>query len=309
MAINFKAESPPLLYEFISYLEVERGYSHKTVYNYFIDLRMFFRFVKCEKEKCSMEHFDEMDITGIDQAFICQLSRGDISAFLSWLTMEKGISGEARNRKIAVLKSFYKFLLMMDYTDKNIMETIFSSKTKKTLPKYLEEDKMIELLEVINGSFWIRDKAMILLMMSTGLRVSEVASLNLRSIKGDSLTVLGKGNKERQVYLSATTQEGISDYLEIRPDVEEEALFLSQRKGRIQIRSIQYVTRKYLTMIGKGDYSCHKLRHTAATQLMNSQVNLREIQEILGHESISTTSIYTHVSNEDLKRASQKIKV
>lgn len=308
MPYPYKEESPPVLYEFISYLDVERGYSNMTIYNYFIELRMFFRYMKCEKEHIPLDSWETVDITSINLPFIQACTRQDIVGFLSWVTLEKGNSGSARNRKLAVLKSFYHFLMVMDYSSDKVMMQIFSTKTPKTLPKYLEEESIEALLSAINGIFWIRDTAIILLMLSAGLRVSEVASLNLASIKADSVSVLGKGNKERQVYLSQSTQESLEEYLAVRPPLEEPALFLSQRNRRLTVRSIQASTQKYLKKIGKDDYSCHHLRHTAATQLMKQEVNLREIQEILGHESIQTTSIYTHVSNEDLRQVAKNMK-
>ncbi len=307
MSVDYKKESFPLFYEFISYLQLERGYSPRTVYNYFIEMRMFFRYLICMEHDKSLEQMTDIDISKMDEKMIFSLTRGKILKYLAWASTEKQISPSARNRKIAVLKSFYKFLILMEYSNTNVMDSISSTKTPKTLPKYLKQEQMYELLEVVNGEFWIRDQAIILLMMSGGLRVSEVSALNLEDIGVDSLKVLGKGNKERQVFLSEMTLEAISDYLDVRPESGEKALFLSSVKKRISVRGIQLMTSKYLEKIGKGEFSCHKLRHTAATQLMDNGVNIREIQEILGHESIETTAIYTHVSSESLRQAAKKI--
>lgn len=305
MERNYKELAPAVVYEFLCYMQIERGYSKESVYSYFSDLRMFFRFSLSKKQ--GLVPMKTVDISMVDLAFIRTISRKDVSEFLTWLVMEKQVKEPTRNRKISVLKSFFHFLTEQEYLEKNIMTQIKTTKIRKTLPKYLEEGDIELLLSEINGVHWMRDTAIIMLMLSGGLRVSEVVGLNLRSLKRNSISVLGKGNKERQVYLSPKTMESVKEYLEIRPFVESDALFLSSRKGRLSIEAVQKMTKIYLTRIGKGDYSCHKLRHTAATQLLQSGANLREIQEILGHESISTTEIYTHVSNDDLQRVAENL--
>lgn len=307
MSVNYEKESPPLVYEFLGYLQVERGFSSQTVYNYFIDLRLFFRFTQCKRTETPFSDFHLVDIHCLGLDYMKSIHRQDISAFLTWLALEKSAKERTRNRKIAVLKSYFRFLVDLEYLEKNIMSQISSSKAGKSLPKYLEEESMVQLLQAVTDEFWLRDTAIIMLMMSAGLRVSEVFSLNVNSIQNDSLSVVGKGKKERQVYLSQRTVEAIQDYLDVRPNVGIDALFLSNRKTRFTIRGIQKMVTKYFERIGKEGYSCHKLRHTAATQMMKSGANIREIQEILGHESISTTEIYTHVSNEDLRRVAQNL--
>lgn len=302
MECNYKEQAPPLVYEFLCYLQIERGCSKNSIYSYFSDLRMFFRYLRCEKENLPLDQMESLVLIGIDLDFIKEISRNHVSRFLAWLVMEKKAKEPTRNRKISVLKSFFHFLVERDYLEKNIMTQIRTIKIRKTLPKYLESPDIELLLCEINGVHWIRDTAMILLMLSAGLRVSEVVGLNVQSVRSNSVSVLGKGNKERQVYLSNKTLEALRDYLLLRPQIPCDALFLSSRKGRLSTEAVQKMTKIYLTRIGKQEYSCHKLRHTAATQLLQSGANLREIQEILGHESISTTELYTHVSNEDLQR-------
>lgn len=250
----------------------------------------------------SFDSMTSVEITSLDAGFMEHITRKDVSDFLTWLVIERHVKEPTRNRKLAVLKSFFCFLEEMDYVQKNIMLQIKASKTRKSLPRYLEEAEMESLLETVNGVHWIRDTAIILLMMSSGLRVSEVVGLNLKSLQGDALAVLGKGNKERHVYLSPKTKDAVEEYLLLRAEVDCEALFLSSRKGRLSVEAVQKMTKQYLCSIGKPEYSCHKLRHTAATHLLKRGANLREIQEILGHESIATTERYTHVSNEELKK-------
>lgn len=305
--MDYRQESPPLVYDFLRHLQVERGYSPQTIYHYFIDLRLFFRFVLCGRAEMPLAQLGCLDISDLDLDFIQSMTGEDVGAFLAWLTEERQDKERTKNRKIAVLKSFFLFLMEQEKLDKNVMATIKTAKTGKSLPMYLERGDIVALLEAVNGEQWLRDTAMILLMLSAGLRVSEVAGLDLASWRGDRIMVLGKGKKQRQVYLTPRTQEALAEYVEIRPEVEQEALFLSQRKQRISVRGIQFMASKYLTAIGRGDYSCHKLRHTAATQLLESGANLREIQEILGHESVGTTEIYTHVSNDQLKMAVRRL--
>lgn len=304
---NYQSESPPLVYEFLSYLQVERGHTAQSIYNYFLDLRMFFRYIICQKESIPLEEMAQVDLTQLGLEEIAHIARQDISSFLLWLTMEKHLHQRSINRKIAVLKSFFQYLVLVEYLEHNVMGNITTVKTEKNLPKYLEEADIEALLRGISGDFWIRDLAMILLMVSGGLRVSEVASLNLSSLRVDAVCVKGKGKKERQVYLSRRTLEALREYLKIRPSVPEEGVFLSKQGNRLSIRTIQKNVEKHLDNIGRKDLSCHKLRHTAATQLLRQGANLREIQEILGHESLTTTELYTHVSSAALRKVAQEL--
>lgn len=301
MAADYRSESPKIMYAYLSYLKTVRGYSDQTIYQYFFDLRLFFRFLVATKQDLDLDALSEVEITQLTLDFIHEISKDDIVDYVSWLALEKELGSRTRNRKISTIKSFYKYLEEEQLIKINIVNNLKSLKQNRSLPKYLEKDNIQNLLESINGKHWIRDRAIILLMMSGGLRVSEVVGLNLKSLKSNSVTVIGKGSKERQIYLSSKTLESIEDYLEIRPKNCGDALFLSQRKTRISISRVQKMVDKYLTCIGLPEYSCHKLRHTAATQLLKSGANIRAIQEILGHESISTTEIYTHVSNEELQ--------
>lgn len=274
--LQSKQHCPPLVFQFLSYLHMEKAVTAGTFQQYDLSLREFSRFLLAHREK--KEDISPLDICQLEEEFFLSLQRQEISAYLQWLAQERQLSVRTRNRKIAVLRSFYLYLEEMDYVSKNVMRRVSGAKTTKTLPQYMEREQMEALLEAVNGRFWLRDRGVILLMMSAGLRVSEVAGLNLSRWHGDHLIVLGKGQKERLVYLTQQTQESLAEYAEIRPDTTEEAFFLSAKNQAMSIRTIQHTVKKYLTVIGLEDYSCHKLRHTA------------------------TTEIYTHVSKENLKQ-------
>lgn len=300
MAIDYKSEAPPLVYQFLRYLQVERTCSHLTIYNYFTDLRMFFRYILCHRAGLPLSEMERQDFLAVDVALVSSLRRGEVTDFLAWLTLDHSVKAKTKARKITVLKSFYKYLQEMEYTDNHVMSKITTPKIPKTLPKYLEEEEIPHFIQGINGTFWIRDTAIILLMVSSGLRVSEVASLDVSSMQENSVIVKGKGNKERQAYLSERTKEALLDYLDVRPPVSLDALFISRRNSRLSIRMIQHMVQKYLGKSGNEHLSCHKLRHTAATMMLKHGANIRQIQQILGHESINTTQLYTHVTDEEL---------
>lgn len=303
--IDYQRESAPLVYEFLSYLQVERGNSPQSVYNYFLDLRMFFRYLLCRKQGYALDELHTLPWQQIHLDDVQKISRPDISSFLLWLTMEKKLNQRSVNRKIAVLKSFFQYLVLLEYINRNVMASISSGKIEKNLPKYLEETQIDALLRGVSGRFWIRDLSIILFMVSAGLRVSEVAGLQLSSLRVGAVCVRGKGKKERQVYLSQRTLDALEEYLKVRPPVAEESLFLSQQEKALSVRAMQKTVDKHFQTAGLQNLSCHTLRHTAATQLLKQGANLREIQEILGHESVSTTEIYTHVSNDALKKVAQ----
>lgn len=309
MSQNYKSQSFPLMYNYLGYLQVERGYSSATIYSYFIDLRIFFRYIKATQVGVSLKDCESVDIANLGLDFVQGIKRGDVAAFLSWIALEKGAAEATRNRKIAVLKSFFRYLQELEYLEKNVMTTIKTTKNRKTLPRYLNEFEMENLVNYVTDVNSVRDVAIISLMMVVGLRVGEVSSLNIDGFHNDSMTIVGKGNKERQVYLTTQVKERVEKYLESRPTegIETNALFLSVRKDRLTVRGIQYMTTKYMNRAGMSQYSCHKLRHTAATQLLKSGANLREIQEILGHESISITEKYTHVESDDLRRVMDRL--
>lgn len=295
--------APTLLLDFLAYLQMEKGSSETTIKQYYCDLKTFFQYIKREKTQ-SDGAIEAIEIKSIDIGFIKTIERSDISRYLNWLGFTKQLKEKTRNRRISSLKSFFRFLVEMDYLTENIMLKITTTKTSKTLPRYLTAEASTEFVTNINSKFWQRDQAMVLLMLSSGLRVSEVASLNEEDVPENLgyVRVLGKGKKERVVYLSPTTQEAMKEYLHCRPTISG-PFFLSQQKKRISVRTIQAMVQKFALEEGLDQISCHKLRHSAATHLLKNGANLRHIQLILGHESIRTTQLYTHVSCEDLEEA------
>ena len=302
--------APPYLADFLNYMETVKGKSTNTVKEYFYDLRTFLRFVKSTKLLQLKSVDEELIIEDIPIEQLREVTLSDLYAFMSWLSHEKNNSPTARARKVASIRSFFKYLTdkvsLMDYNPALELE---SPKLRKKLPKYLNIDESSKLLNSINGDFAERDFAIIILFLNCGLRLSELVGININRIRNDTLTVLGKGDKERTIYLNTSCIEAIKNYLLVRAVdgvKDKQALFLSNRKTRISHQMVQFIVKKYITAAGldPARYSTHKLRHTAATLMYkHGNVDIRSLQEILGHESISTTEIYTHVDSAQLKKA------
>ena len=224
----------------------------------------------------------------------------------------KGIENKSISRKLSTLRSFYKYLCEKVYlVDVNPTANLESIKTKKSLPKYLTLNESIELLNSIDGSHKERDYCIITLFLNCGLRVSELAALNLGDVNDEFIRILGKGNKERIVYLNKACKDAIDNYLTVRikPNASSaNALFISQKGNRINVQTVKWLVKKHLQAAGLGgkNMSVHKLRHTAATLMYQNGVDVRALQEVLGHENLDTTKIYTHVTNENLKDAARK---
>lgn len=304
-------EGPLFLIDFLNYMETIKGKSSQTVKEYYYDLRTFLRYLKYDKNNQTDAVPDhELSITDLSIDVIRQVTLSDLYAYMSWLSRKKNNSASARSRKVASIRSFFKYLTdkaaMIDFNPTLELE---SPKITKKLPRYLNIEESLSLLNRVDGSNKERDFAIITLFLNCGMRLSELVSIDMGNIKSDTLTVIGKGNKERTIYLNDACMEALSDYLKIRPAVglsDPHALFLSSRKKRISKNSVHYIVKKFITLSGldPNKYSAHKLRHTAATLMYKyGKVDIRALQEILGHESIATTEIYTHVDNEQIKKA------
>lgn len=301
---------PTVVTEFLEYMETIRGKSKNTITAYGYDLSLFFRYIKVKRGYVPADmDFEEIPIDDIDLYIISSISLTDFYSFLSFAANQRENKNYARSRKVACLRSFFKYLHKMKMIDENPSVDLESPKRNSRHPIYLTLDESRQLLSSIDGENSERDYAIITLFLNCGLRLSELISIDINKISNDILTVIGKGSKERTVYLNNACIEAINNYLKVRPVdgvKDKNALFLSERKQRISKRSVQYLVKKY---IGISDldiekFSPHKLRHTAATLMYKyGKVDLLSLQQILGHENISTTQIYTHLDEEILRNA------
>ena len=303
---------PQSVIEFLNYLSVVRSKSELTVLEYASDLRLFFRFMLVYRGIVAKDtEFEKIDISFIDLDFIKNVKISDAYAFLSYCRSERKNDSASIARKVSSLRAFFKYLCVkMKLIPENPMEELESPKLKKALPKYLSLEESIQLLESIDGRDKERDYAIITLFLNCGLRLSELCSLNYSDIKTDGImTVTGKGNKERTIYLNEMCVNAVKEYMKVRPVdgvKDKHALFLSNRKSRISPKTVQHIVEKFIEKSGLGDrgYSTHKLRHTAATLMyQKGGVDVLLIKDILGHENLATTEIYTHIVDEQLKDA------
>lgn len=307
-------EIPLILEDYLNYLETIKGVSPTTVKEYFLDLRTFFRFLKIRyKLVNSSTPFNEIEIKDIDIDIIKKINLQDLHAFISYVDKNRNNGNYSKSRKIASLKSFFSYLYSkVNLLEKNPAENLEFPKRDTRHPVHLTLEESQLLLNTVlknkNELYRKRDYAIITLFLNCGLRLSELASIDINKIKNDTLTVIGKGNKERTIYLNDSCIEAINSYLEVRPKdaIDKDALFISKRKLRLSNRAIQHLIKKYLSQSGLDTsiYSAHKLRHTAATLMYKyGDVDIRALQAILGHENVSTTQIYTHIDDERLRKA------
>ena len=313
---------PHVLHDYASYSHTIKGNDEKTVCEYLLDLRTFFRFFLMQKRGLNLtkEEFEELSIKDLDIADIREVTDSTIISYLMFASSERFNSPTTRMRKVSAIKSFFKFAYVKrHYIDSNHAADVEAPKKKKALPKYLSAEEAVKLLETIRNDTEsktvIRDFAIATMFLNTGIRLSELVGLNLQSFQRDlsSMVVLGKGNKERVVYLNDAVRSAIENYLKIRLDpkyiiTSDKAFFLSRRQTRISNKTVQWMIGKYLDRAGLGNkgLSVHKLRHTAATLMYQSgKVDIRVLKDILGHEQLNTTQIYTHLVNENLEQAMQ----
>lgn len=304
---------PPFLKDFLSYMETIKGKSINTVNEYYFDLRTFFRFMLVHRGISDYENFEDIDITMIDTEFLQSITLHDLYEYLSYTSRERLNNANSRARKVASLRTFFKYLnTKAKLIDENPANDLDSPKIPKSLPKYLSLDESKNLLKSIDGNNKLRDYAIITLFLNCGLRLSELAGININSIRDDKLVVIGKGNKERTIYLNNACLEAVNEYIQNeRPKdgikvAHKNALFISRNKQRISVKTIQYVVKKHMESAGldTAKYSVHKLRHTAATLMYRyGNVDVRVLQQILGHTSLATTQIYTHLDDEQLREA------
>ncbi len=307
-------EMPLVLRDFLNYLLTIKGKSINTVQVYFYDLRVFFRFLKIHRKLVDKQiEFDEIDISDVDIDILKTVTLSDLYSFMSFVSSNRDNTAYARARKVASLRAFFNYLTnKAKLIDVNPTSELESPKIIKRLPRYLnvEESKdLLDSVDLVNSEYSSRDYAIITIFLNCGIRLSELVGINLSNIKNNSLTVIGKGDKERSIPLNNACQHAIADYMKVRPvnNVKDKnALFLSKRLQRISKESVQKIVKKYIKEAGLDPqrYSTHKLRHTAATLMYKyGKVDIRALQELLGHQSIATTEIYTHLDQEQLRDA------
>lgn len=310
-ALNGLEDAPVLVKDFLNYMQTIKGKSVNTVHVYFYDLRVFLRFIKLHKNLVPKDiDFDSIDISDVDAELIRTITLSDLYSYMSFVSNSRSNSAYARARKVASLKSFFKYLTnKAKVLDKNPALELESPKIVKRLPRYLNIDESKQLLSSVDGKNSVRDYAILTLFLNTGIRLSELVGININSIKNNTLRVIGKGNKERAIPLNSACIEAINEYMKVRPVegvIDKNALFLSERKQRISKATVQHIVKKYIISAGLDPrrYSTHKLRHTAATLMYRyGHVDIRALQELLGHESIATTEIYTHLDEQQLRNA------
>lgn len=305
---RYMAECPPVMKEFLGYMETIKGRSSQTVDEYFTDLRTFFRYIKRSRGLVTNDVADEdIDIRDVDIDLIKSISLMDVYEYMNYTKMDRSNSNTTRARKTISLRVFFRHLT--DYThqlEHNPIQNLDSPKLKKSLPKYLTIDQSRQLLDAVQGEFAERDYCMLVLLLNCGLRRAELAGINVSDIQPDhTLRVRGKGNKERLLYLNDACWDAIEQYRQVRPVVADrsdpDAFFLSRLKKRISLQGVHYIVKGYLKHVdGAENYSTHKLRHTAATLMYQNGGDVRVLQQVLGHENLGTTQIYTHVSNQQV---------
>ena len=320
---DYRTEAPPILRDFLSYHETIKAHSRKTVDEYFLDLRNFFRYLKQTRDPSLRGlELNEISILDVDLDFVSSVTLTDIYGYMTYLSRERvlhqnsdasgyGLNAASRARKIATIRSFYKYLTNKVHLIKeNPVKDLDSPKLKKTLPKYLTLEESVQLLSSVDGQNRERDYCILTLFLNCGLRISELCALNTTDIQDDALRVLGKGNKVRIVYLNDACKEALNGYLAVRRPIvgrDQNALFLSSRNERVSRSTVHALVKKHLSEAGldSTQYSAHKLRHTAATLMLQNGVDVKAVQEVLGHEHLNTTEIYTHIDNEALRVAAK----
>jgi site-specific recombinase XerD len=316
-------DCPQILRDFLTYHETIKGQSPRTISEYYLDLRMFFRFIKLMRNDMPINtRLDDISIKDVDLPLLASVKTSDVFDFLSYLANDRvpnpdssvpdrGIETAARARKLSALKSFYKYLTVRTkYLEENPVADLEYPKLRKSLPRYLTMEQSSALLKAASGENQKRDYAIIMIFLNCGIRRSELVGLNITDVYDDRLRVIGKGNKERFVYFGTACKKAIDAYLEERNKkvlTDNRALFGSRDNNRISTSAVHRLIKKYLLIAGldQDSFSAHKLRHTAATMMLSGGVDVKTVQEVLGHENLNTTQIYTHIENTELKIAAE----
>ena len=309
------SDCPKILRDYLFYTQTIKGRSERTVAGYYIDLRTFFRFINLYKGLVPADtEFSKIPISNVTIDILREINLSDVYEFLHYISSERDNTPVTRSRKVSSIKSFFHYLTnKANLLDHNPMLELEVPNVKKSLPKYLTLEQCLELLKSVDGEFKERDYCVVTLFLNCGMRLSELVGLNINDIKDNTVKLLGKGNKERIIYLNTACLDAISAYLNYRnthpvqPQFRD-ALFLTRNGTRIGARHIEQIIEENLKKAGLDQYgfSTHKLRHTAATIMYQyGNVDIRALQAILGHSNLRTTEIYTHISSEQLEKAAQ----
>ena len=317
------SDCPHILRDFLTYHETIKGQSQLTIHEYYLDLRMFLRFMKLMRGDMPIHtSLEDIPIKDVDLEFVRDVTTSDIFDFLSYLANDRnpdpdspapdyGISASSRARKLSAIKSFYKYLAVRTkQLQENPVADLEYPKLRKSLPRYLTMDQCAKLLSSVSGPNEKRDYAILMLFLNCGIRRSELVGLNVTDVYEDRIRVIGKGNKERFVYFGTPCRKAIDAYMAERNKkvlTDNRALFGSRNGNRISVSAVHRLVEKALKQAGldSTQFSAHKLRHTAATMMLSGGVDVKTVQEVLGHENLNTTQIYTHIENTELKIAAQ----
>ncbi len=315
---NFVIEASDLIKDFLYYLQTVKGRSPSTVDEYFNDLRTFFRFIKVQKHIVSPDTpYQDIKVDDVDLALVSSVTLTDGYEFMNYLLRVRRNNKAARARKTTSVKSFYSYL-----TNKKHLLAVDplkdlerpNAREKNPLPKYLTLEQSIELLNAVDGKYKERDYCILTFFLNCGMRLAELVAMNYNDIKPDhTAQIIGKGSKKRIIYLNDACMSAFEAYMKVRPvdgvrAEDKYALFLSAQHRRISRESVQKMVYKYLEKIGLDSqgYSVHKLRHTAATLMyQHGNVDIRVLKDVLGHESLSTTEIYTHLDSRQIEAAAK----
>lgn len=312
MGMDSINEASTIIRDYLLYMQTVKGKSPKTVDEYFSDIRTFFRFIKINRGIISSSTpFESILVSDVDLELIKSVTLQDAYEFMNYLMRDRDNNASTRARKTSSLKSFFNYLCVKKHLlDFDPLKELETPKRKKSLPKYLTLEQSLELLNSVDGKHKERDYCILTLFLNCGMRLSELVGLNVTDIRTDGTArILGKGNKERIIYLNSACVNAIAEYLKVRPMdgvKDRNALFISGHLKRMSPKTVQALVYKYLEKIGLDSqgYSCHKLRHTAATLMyQHGNVDIRVLKEILGHENLGTTEIYTHLNTQQMENA------
>ena len=314
-----RENNPDYLNSFLDYMITIQNKSPNTVKEYNYDLATFLRFLKIHYNLTDETELEKIEFNDISIDIIKKVKLDDLHAFLAYLTTNFRSKAATRSRKVSSLRMFFNYLCLKNIIKINPSQNLETPKLDRRLPKYLTLEQSKKLLDVSSNEDKRnpeRDYAITTLFLNCGMRLAELVGINIQDInfEENQMTVIGKGNKERTVYLNKACVKALTDYITVRPKEgvkkdkknSDKALFLSERRQRISRRTVQEIIYRELREAGidTDKYSVHKLRHTAATLMYQyGGVDIRALQELLGHESISTTEIYTHVSNQQVRNA------